>query len=67
MRGKDFSSLKEALTDVLIATICPIGEKIIELKNDKSYLFKVLKTGSDKAKEISDRNLNKIKEIVGFI
>jgi len=67
MSGKDFSKFKENLSDVLIETICPIGKKIKDLKNDKSYLLKILNEGSFKAREIADKNLSKIKKILGFI
>ena len=67
MVGKDFSKFKENLSDALIATICPIGKKIKDLNKDRSYLSKVLQDGSIKARKIAERNLNQIKEIVGFI
>ena len=67
MNGKDFSKFKENLSDALISTICPIGKRIKDLNNDKSYLLKILKDGSNRARKISEHNLNKIKEIVGFI
>jgi len=67
MNGKDFSKFKENLSDALIATICPIGKKIQDLRKDKSYLLKILKEGSNRARKISEHNLNKTKEIVGFI
>ena len=67
MNGKDFSKFKENLSDALISIICPIGKKIQDLKKDKSYLLKILKEGSNRARKISEHNLNKIKEIVGFI
>ena len=67
MNGKDFSKFKENLSDALISIICPIGKKIQDLKKDKSYLLKILKEGSNRARKISEDNLNKIKEIVGFI
>ncbi len=67
MAGKDFSKFKENLTDALVATICPIGKKIKDLSKDKAYLAKILKEGSTKARNIAEKNLNKIKEIVGFI
>ena len=67
MNGKDFSKFKENLSDALISTICPIGKRIKDLNNDKSYLLKILKDGSNMARKISEHNLNKIKEIVGFI
>ena len=67
MNGKDFSKFKENLSDALISAICPIGKRIKDLNNDKSYLLKILKEGSNRARKISEHNLNKIKEIVGFI
>ena len=67
MAGKEFSKFKEILSDALIATICPIGKKIYELKKDKTYLVKILNEGSNKARKIADNNLRKIKQIVGFI
>ena len=67
MAGKDFSILKKELSDALIATICPIGKKIRELKKDEKYLIEILKNGSNRAKEIAKTNINKVKDIVGFI
>ncbi len=67
MEGKDFSKFKKNLSDVLIATICPIGKKIKELNKDKSLLLNILRNGAEKAKIIADKNLKEIKEIVGFI
>ena len=67
MAGKDFSKLKKELSDALIATICPIGKKIRELKEDEKHLIEILKNGSNKAKEIAKTNINKVKDIVGFI
>ena len=67
MAGKDFSKFKNELSDALVATICPIGKKIKELKNDSKYLMEILKEGSNKAGTIAKENLDKVKEIVGFI
>tara|TARA_B100002051_G_scaffold276211_1_gene323232 strand:+ start:1527 stop:2540 length:1014 start_codon:yes stop_codon:yes gene_type:complete len=67
MSGKDFSKFKENLSEILIDTICPIGKKIKDLNKDKSYLLKILRDGSSKARKVSEANLGEIKEIVGFI
>ena len=67
MKGKDFSKFKETLAEALVGIICPIGKKIKDLNNDKSYLIKILEEGSSKARNIANKNLNRIKEIVGFI
>ena len=67
MKGKDFSKFKTDLSDALVAKICPIGKKIKDLNNDKSYLLQILREGAVKANSIAEKNLKKIKEIVGFV
>ncbi len=67
MEGKDFSFLKQKLSEILIETICPIGKKIKEFTNDKSYLEEVLKKGKEKASKKAEENLKKIREIVGLL
>ena len=48
LKGKEYSYLKNKLSEILIEVICPVGKKIRELLDDKSYLEKVLKEGTDK-------------------
>jgi len=67
MKGREFSKFKNDLSDALVATICPIGKKIKNLKNDQSYLLKILHEGTKKANFIAEKNLDKIKEIIGFV
>ena len=67
MQGKDFSQFKNQLSEIIISVVCPIGKEINKLKKDKSYLLKVLKDGSNKARVIAEKNLKDIREIVGFV
>ena len=67
MQNKEFSILKERLTEVLIEKICPVGKKIKELLNDKSYLEEVLKKGQEKASKKAEENLKKVRDIVGLL
>jgi tryptophanyl-tRNA synthetase len=67
MEGKEFSKIKNDLSDALVATICPIGQKIKNLKNDQSYLLKILHEGTERANSIAEKNLDKVKEIMGFV
>jgi tryptophanyl-tRNA synthetase len=67
MEGKEFSKIKNDLSDALVATICPIGKKIKNLKNDQSYLLKILHEGTERANSIAEKNLDKVKEIMGFV
>ena len=65
--GKDFSFLKEKLSEKLVETISPIGKNIAKLMKDKKHLEDVLKKGKEKASIIAEENLKKIREIVGFV
>ena len=65
--GKDFSSLKEKLSEKLVETISPIGKNISKLMKDKKHLEDVLIKGKQKASIIAEENLKKIREIVGFV
>ena len=67
MEGKEFSLLKDKLSDCLVATICPVGKKIKELIDDKRYLEQVLNKGREKALKKAEENLKKIREIVGLL
>jgi len=66
LNGKEYSYLKNKLSEVLIEVICPIGKKIIELLDDKNYLEKVLKEGTDKARNIAEYNLKEIRNAIGL-
>ena len=65
--GKNFSSLKEKLTELLINKVCPIGNEIKKLLADEKFLHEVLKEGNIKADRIANNNLNKIYDKVGLL
>ena len=67
MKGKDYSYLKNKLSEILIEIICPIGKKITQFLDDKTFLEKVINEGSEKANKIAQKNLKEIKNIVGFL
>ena len=66
LKGKEYSYLKNKLSEVLVEIICPVGKKIRELLNDKSYLEKVLKEGAEKARILAEYNLKEIRNVVGL-
>ena len=66
VKGKDYSYLKNKLTEVLVDVICPVGKEVKKLLEDKSFLEKTLKEGTEKAKAIAEINLKEIKNVVGF-
>jgi tryptophanyl-tRNA synthetase len=67
MKGKDYSYLKNKLSEILIEIICPIGKKITQFLDDKTFLEKVINEGSEKASKIAQKNLKEIKNTVGFL
>ena len=64
--GKKLSEFKNDLCDVVINEMEPIRLRFKELKNDKTYLKKILHDGMIKAKEKSDPIINEVKSIVGL-
>ena len=64
--GKNFSTLKSKLSDSIIERICPIGDEIKKLLNDKPYLNKILEEGSKRADLIATNNLKEVYKIVGL-
>ena len=67
MSGKEFSYVKNKLSENLVEVVTPIGKKIAQLMDDKVHLEGILKKGREKASIKSEENLKKIREIVGFV
>ena len=64
--GKNFSELKENLSQILIDNLSPISNEIKKLLKEKSYLDKILEDGCQKADNIASKKIKKIHDIVGF-
>ncbi|MDA9743354.1 tryptophan--tRNA ligase [Candidatus Pelagibacter sp.] len=64
--GKNFSDLKNRLTDIIVTKLSPITREIKKLLSDKNYIDQILEDGGAKAHDISSKKVKKIKEIVGF-
>ena len=67
MSGKEYSFLKNRLSEAIINEIVPIGKKIEKFLKDKAYLYEILKKGKEKANIIAEENLKNIREKVGLI
>ena len=67
MRGKEYSYVKNKLTELLINEICPVGKEISKLMEDRTYLLKILEKGKEKAHIIAEENLKNIREKIGLI
>ncbi len=64
--GKNFSEFKTSLSEIIIEKISPISDEIEKLRNDHSFIDKVLSDGKEKAEKISSKKVAKLKEIIGF-
>eukprot|EP01125_Pyxidicula_operculata_P002455 TRINITY_DN12317_c0_g1_i1.p1 TRINITY_DN12317_c0_g1~~TRINITY_DN12317_c0_g1_i1.p1 ORF type:complete len:351 (-),score=62.28 TRINITY_DN12317_c0_g1_i1:65-1117(-) len=66
-KTKSIIEFKNALTDVVVAHVCPIGEKIAQYRSNKDYILSVLKEGSDQANEIAYKQMQLVKDALGLI
>jgi len=66
LSGKNFSELKNKLSDVLIKEIVPIGKKIKEFKKDTEAIKRILKIGSEKANIESQKTIKEVHKIIGL-
>ena len=65
--GNTFSPLKNALSDVLVEKIVPIGNEMKKLLNNEDYLFDVLKNGRENARNHAKKTISKIKISLGLL
>ena len=57
---------KEDLADAIVAMLEPIQIEIKKLKNDLSFVKKVLSEGEEQARKVAASNIQEIKKIVGL-
>jgi len=63
--GKEISNFKNDLTKIIISVVEPIAMKTRELLNDKDYLDKTLKQGSNSARKIAESKIENLYKIIG--
>ena len=64
--GKNFSTFKSSLSEVIIEKICPIGKEITKLLQDEKYLTTILKKGTNRADSIAKENIKEIYNLIGL-
>jgi tryptophanyl-tRNA synthetase len=65
--GGQFSVFKNALADLAVARLGPVGEETKRLQADPSYVEAVLRDGSARARAIVAPVMREARQIVGFI
>ena len=64
--GKNFSTFKENLSEIIADKITPISVEIKKILSEKNYVDKILSEGREKAEDIASKKLKKIHDIMGF-
>ena len=65
--GQQFSALKEALAELAIAKIAPIGDEMRRLNDDPSAVDAVLADGAERARAIAEPVMAEVRKLVGFL
>ena len=65
-RGKNFSDIKQKLTEVVVEKFFPISNEINKLQKDPKFIDNVLQEGAQKAEEIASKKVQEIRKIIGF-
>ncbi len=65
--GTQFSQFKEALTDLAVTTLGPLGSEMKRLTGDAAYVDGVLRSGAERARAIALPILHEVHDIVGFL
>ena len=62
-----WGQFKPLLTETTIEALKPIQDKYHELMDNRDYLDSVLRDGSDKASEVANQTLARVKDAMGFL
>ncbi len=65
--GAQFSAFKQALIDLAVARLGPIGAEMRRLEADPAFIDSVLRDGARRARAMAEPNMSQVKDIVGFI
>ena len=66
-KGKMYSIFKNDLSDLIIDLLLPVRNEYKKLIDDKKYLLKILKDGSDYASYKANKTLSKVYRKVGLL
>jgi len=61
-----YGDMKKQLAEDIITLIEPVRERIEEIEQDDAYLRKVVKMGTEKARESARKTLDEVRHIIGF-
>ncbi len=65
--GGQFSTFKNALVDLAVERLSPIGQEMRRLVNDASAIDAILFDGGERARAIAEPVIREVREIMGFL
>jgi tryptophanyl-tRNA synthetase len=65
--GRGFADFKNALADLCVAKLAPIGEEMRRLRQDPAYVDSILREGAAKARALAEPVLRQVHDVVGFL
>jgi tryptophanyl-tRNA synthetase len=65
--GAQFSKFKNALADLAVDKLEPVGAEMKRISADTDYIDGVLADGAERARAIADETLRHVRHIVGFV
>jgi tryptophanyl-tRNA synthetase len=65
--GSQFSQFKNALAELAVEKLVPIGAEMKRISADPAYIDSVLANGAERARVIADETLHHVRNIVGFV
>ena len=65
--GAQFSKFKEALTELAVTKLGPIGAEMKRLTADSGHIDQVLADGASRARVIANQTMKEVGKIVGFV
>ena len=65
--GAQFSKFKEALTELAVTKLGPIGAEMKRLTADPAHIDSILADGSARARVIANETIKQVGKIVGFV
>jgi tryptophanyl-tRNA synthetase len=66
-QGSTFAPFKKDLTDALIENLTPIRERMTELLQHPQELDQLLLLGAEKARDLSQKHMNEVRQAIGMI
>lgn len=65
--GRSYGQLKERTAEAVVIALAPIGRRLAELRDERSYVTDVLRSGTQKAFERSAHRLEAACDAIGFL